>query len=1123
MTDRDRLLGPGPNAALFHHPDAVDTSRQALLGRHAAGEGFLKGFVRHAGVEAFHCYARRKAHYDDFVARTGPWNADGRPVHWIREADTARIGDVGCLFVQQPRLAGFAWRRRAHGGPAYSLCGVTHTTASAGAMESIAGLLTSPVQPWDAVVSTSRAVKATVVRLLDNWAGFLEQRTGGRPRPLVRLPVIPLGVDCDAFAPGERGSAARAALRRRLAIGDDDVAVLFMGRLSYHAKAHPLPMYRALEEAARHTGKRVHLIQAGWFANPTIERSFREGAAAFCPSVTAHFLDGRDPRVRAEVWFAADVFASLSDNIQETFGLTPVEAMAAGLPCVVTDWNGYRDTVRHGIDGFTVDTWMPPPGAGHSLTLPDIAEFSTVEFNRAYDQYCAAVSQCTAVDIPAATDAFTNLVGNAELRRRMGTAARQRARAAFDWRVVIATYQALWEELADIRRTADELAPRLDGRPVHPLRDDPFALFAAYPTPTAGPVTASAAEGADAEGMAALREYPMNDCAPPRAVGDADRAGLLERLLRDGRMPLPELAASVPPARRAPVLRALGWLGKMGLARLSVRRRRDLYAEACGTADGPPPRGDAVYEAVGEWRRRLAADGNDVEALKGLGSLARRRGDTVVAAALLERALARMPGDPDLNDEYGQIMLAADQADIAVACFRRVAAARPGSVSAHTNLGRALGARGDLADALAAVRRAVRLAPHLPVPWQWLGILSRRAGTPDTALGCLETSLDLDPEDADTWYHLGYAHKALGRPEEAARAWREALRLKPRHVYATAAQASLAVGAATASGRRIALHMNKPFHYPILRPLFDLFAERDPALFTADSRDLRDFDPHVIIICDAQARTLRPLLPGATFVYVRHGLTSKNHFAENARLCDYVCVTSDAARDEAVAAGLPARKLWVTGYLQMDPLFRDGPAALPFAIPDGRKTVLYAPTHNPRMASAPMLGDRVVELIRGGREDVTVIIKPHPETVTQGRMWMDWWRKAAAADADVHLVDDPAADVAAYLKAADVVVSDASSVAFQFLALDRPVVLVRNPQYADDAPNYDPDGIEWRWRDVGDDIDDVSRLAAAVHRALDDPAHGAERRAHYRERLLGAYTDGRAAERIVSHVTALSL
>ena len=47
-----------------------------------------------------------------------------------------------------------------------------------------------------------------------------------------------------------------------------------------------------------------------------------------------------------ELWAAADVFLSLVDNIQETFGITPLEAMAAGLPVVASDWDGYRYTMR---------------------------------------------------------------------------------------------------------------------------------------------------------------------------------------------------------------------------------------------------------------------------------------------------------------------------------------------------------------------------------------------------------------------------------------------------------------------------------------------------------------------------------------------------------------------------------------------------------------------------------------------------------------------------------------------------------------------------------------------------------------------------------------------------------
>ncbi len=43
---------------------------------------------------------------------------------------------------------------------------------------------------------------------------------------------------------------------------------------------------------------------------------------------------------------AANVFTAMSDNIQESLGLTILEA--CGLPVVTTDWDGCRDTVAVG-------------------------------------------------------------------------------------------------------------------------------------------------------------------------------------------------------------------------------------------------------------------------------------------------------------------------------------------------------------------------------------------------------------------------------------------------------------------------------------------------------------------------------------------------------------------------------------------------------------------------------------------------------------------------------------------------------------------------------------------------------------------------------------------------------
>jgi CDP-glycerol glycerophosphotransferase (TagB/SpsB family) len=191
-------------------------------------------------------------------------------------------------------------------------------------------------------------------------------------------------------------------------------------------------------------------------------------------------------------------------------------------------------------------------------------------------------------------------------------------------------------------------------------------------------------------------------------------------------------------------------------------------------------------------------------------------------------------------------------------------------------------------------------------------------------------------------------------------------------------------------------------------------------------------------------------------------------------------------------------------------------------LPADRKTVLYAPTWTVGLSSAPMLGERTVELIRGDRRDLTIVIKPHPVTADHHPDWLATWRALAAADAHVHLIDDPAADVMPYLKAADVLISDASSVIFEYLALDRPIILLTNPDRRSVA-HFDPNGIEWRWRDVGAEVHDVGDLPAAVSAALDNPVLGVDRRAHYRQELFGDYTDGRAAERIAQKITELAL
>ena len=260
------------------------------------------------------------------------------------------------LHFPCPPDSRFAWARQCADEPGYALCGVTHTLCSLQAVEALRNMLTGPFESFDRLICTSRAVFDMVKSVTDAYAEHLRERHGGSPSLRIGLDVIPLGVEVNRFRPPT--PAERADQRQRLRIAPDEVAVLFVGRLSHHAKAHPFPMFRGLSLAAEMTQQKVHLVLSGWAANSGILEAHLDGARRFAGNVRISVVDGTSSENRFAVWHAADIFTSLSDNIQETFGLVVIEAMACGLPVVASDWNGYRDLIVDDETGFLVPTWM---------------------------------------------------------------------------------------------------------------------------------------------------------------------------------------------------------------------------------------------------------------------------------------------------------------------------------------------------------------------------------------------------------------------------------------------------------------------------------------------------------------------------------------------------------------------------------------------------------------------------------------------------------------------------------------------------------------------------------------------------------------------------------------------
>jgi glycosyltransferase involved in cell wall biosynthesis len=478
----------GPKIALVYYDDAYLEPQAAapgaavtgVFGRHVAGKEFFDAYLTHG-------------RWDDLVAVYSPPSATSLMQSWqshpanrgrerivqlVNEADFHQAffptPPASLVYLPCPPVARYAWMRQ-HGGPgAFALCGVTHSLCPASLVHDLCELVTAPYESYDALICTSRAAVQMVRAVTGTYADYLRERIGGTPALRVQLPQIPLGVNPDKFRPAL--PEERSAERRVLQVTEDEVAVLFVGRLSFHTKAHPFPMFQGIAHAARATGKKAHLLLYGWTSNPSVLNAFTEGGRLFAPGVRVSIVDRTNPHTRVAVWRAADLFTSFADNFQETFGLTVIEAMASGLPVIASDWDGYRDLVVPGETGLLVPTYMIY-GATADVTARLV--FGAI----GYDQFMAETNQATVVDVAAAAEAHARLFADPALRQRLGAAGRKRVLEHFAWSQVVAAYEDLWRAQERERRAHVEKAevPRQPGfgPASYPA---PEESFAAWPT-----------------------------------------------------------------------------------------------------------------------------------------------------------------------------------------------------------------------------------------------------------------------------------------------------------------------------------------------------------------------------------------------------------------------------------------------------------------------------------------------------------------------------------------------------------------------------------------------------------------------------------------------------------------
>jgi phosphatidyl-myo-inositol dimannoside synthase len=239
---------------------------------------------------------------------------------------------------------------------------------------------------------------AAVVAVSEHTAAGVERYTGGRIACEVLRPVA----DLEGF---RRTEQARKRVRDHHGLGARPT-ILCVSRLTPRKGQDRL--IDALPGLNRRFGARLLLVGEGG-----IEKSLRRRARRRNVEDEIVFA-GKVPETRLSAYYAAaDVFAMPARNRllgaeEEGFGVVFVEAASSGLPMVVGDSGGAAEAVKDGVSGYLVN------GA------------STEEIR----------------------GALGRLLGDGQLRRRMGEAARERAVALHDASVLGRRYREVLCEAA---------------------------------------------------------------------------------------------------------------------------------------------------------------------------------------------------------------------------------------------------------------------------------------------------------------------------------------------------------------------------------------------------------------------------------------------------------------------------------------------------------------------------------------------------------------------------------------------------------------------------------------------------------------------------------------------------
>ena len=434
----------------------LESGRQSRnLGRLVANHDFVKALVTYGTFDEYVFANTSVSNSRTFGEAIREWELSDEQVGRVRLVSYPQLPH---LLRTQPfhvfhlggwgaLMPGLHYIRSKHASNPWPITAVTHSLTGREIIDHAARLSHASMAPYDAVFCTSRDGRQAMTKLLAGGEAIAGRRYEGR------LEHLPLGIDDDLLR--QRGDRSRG--RGRLDIPPEAVILLVLGRMTLTQKMDLTPLLRTLaREIVPRSPVPVCLLLAGAATADDLklvtDSVERYGLAPFV-RIQANFSSAH----KADLLAAADIAVSPVDNAQETFGLSLLEAMGAGIPVVASRFDGYKDLVTDGIDGFLIDTVSNacnPMDDWFDLLDPNIAQLYH--------------SQGIAVDQQQLARRVLELVINPDLRFTFGASGKAKVTQHYVWSRVVCQYEKMWDVLAE--SAADTGLPRT------PAAGNAFAL-----------------------------------------------------------------------------------------------------------------------------------------------------------------------------------------------------------------------------------------------------------------------------------------------------------------------------------------------------------------------------------------------------------------------------------------------------------------------------------------------------------------------------------------------------------------------------------------------------------------------------------------------------------------------